>query len=188
MSILPTASNSILRTSKGSFRLPAELKAENTWITVDNREHGDDPPWDMSPMPYEWGTLQTGDFQLRDCPGAGVVERKTLSDYVKCVGRDRDRFERELERMEAFPYRIIIVECDFSALQIQSWRGKVTPQQVIGSTCAWMGRTGILFAGSHDAAADACKRFLYTVARREWRRLRALAGVLEAVDEGEKSD
>lgn len=149
-------------------------------MTVDNREQGDTPPWNMSPLRWEWGTLQTGDFQLRDV-GSAVVERKTLPDLIGCVGRQRARFERELERMRAFEHRIVIVECDFSALQEKNWRGQITSAQAIGSVCGWMGQVGFLFAGSRDAAADACKRFLYTAARREWRKLRALAGgVLEA--------
>lgn len=178
----------ILRTGKGSFRLPAELKTENVWITVDNREKGDKPKWDMDPMPWEWGTLTTGDFALRDLPGCACVERKTLDDLVGCVGKSRARFERELERMKSFRHRVVIVECDFSALQIQSWHGRVKPASVIGSVCSWMGEVGFLFAGSQANAGDAAKRFLYSAARHEWRRLRALAGVLEACDEGNKSD
>ena len=157
-------------------KFPAQPKVENIRIAVDNREQGDVPPWDMAPMPWEWATLATGDFGLLDLPGVACVERKTLPDLVQCVARGRSRFDRELVRMRAFPYRIVIVECNYSALQIQSWHGKVTPAAVIGSVCAWMGQTGFLFAGDAETAADACKRFLYTAAKREWRKLRKLAG------------
>ena len=182
-----TVTDVILRTRKGSFRLSTELKPENTWLKFDNREKGDKPPWPVDPMPWEWGTLQTGDLQLRDLPGVAVVERKTLPDLVQCVGRERARFERELERMQEFRHRIVIVECDYSALQIQSWRGKVTPAMVIASVCGWMGRTGFLFAGSRTNAGDAAKRFLYLAAKKEWKKLRALAGVLE-LETAERAD
>ena len=165
------------------MKLLAELETKNTKVGIDNREQGDVPPWDMAPLPWEWTTLQTGDFQLLNLPGVAVVERKTLPDFIQCVGRERARFERELERMRAFEHRIVIVEADFSALQTQTWRGQITPAQAIGSVCGWMGQVGFLFAGSREAAGDACKRFLYTAARREWRKLRALAGgVLETVE------
>lgn len=69
-------------------------------MLIDSRE-----PW---PHPFaahfsnavrlERGALETGDLALAALPDAAVVERKTVPDLLGCIGRERERFERELKR------------------------------------------------------------------------------------------
>jgi hypothetical protein len=49
----------------------------------------------------EVGTLCTGDYSLAGLTDKVVAERKPLSDLVACLGRERERFERELQRAAA---------------------------------------------------------------------------------------
>ena len=42
--------------------------------------------------------METGDLVLAALPDGAVVERKTASDLVSCIGSGHERFERELKR------------------------------------------------------------------------------------------
>lgn len=44
------------------------------------------------------GSLGVGDYSLEGLADKVAVERKELSDLVQCLGRERERFERELQR------------------------------------------------------------------------------------------
>ncbi|WP_241160230.1 hypothetical protein [Desulfovibrio sp. ZJ369] len=44
------------------------------------------------------GSLTVGDYSLEGLTDKVAVERKELPDLVQCLGRERERFERELQR------------------------------------------------------------------------------------------
>jgi hypothetical protein len=94
-------------------------------IIIDSREQS---PWAWSPADActEIAGLAAGDYalasdteaprragQLR--PVRFAIERKSLEDFLGTISAGWDRFERELDRMAAFPARVVIVEGDFSA-------------------------------------------------------------------------
>ena len=165
------------------IRLPAELRPESVRVIVDSREQN---PWDLSPLSTVAGSLDTGDYALADLPGLVAIERKSPGDFLSCCGSERERFERQLQRLRAYPHRLVVVECGWRYLQRGEWRSKITPKSVVGSTLGWMAAgVPFLFAESHERAQEHVSRFLYIVARREWRRLRSMAGAMESgVDNG----
>jgi hypothetical protein len=65
-------------------------------VSVDTRD-----PWARF-LPEGWElvreNLETGDLVLSALPESAVVERKTASDMARCIGAERDRFEKELKR------------------------------------------------------------------------------------------
>ena len=69
-------------------------------------------------MQYVNDSLKTGDYSLVGFSDPEkhkhtiTEERKSLEDLYGTVGNGRDRFERELERMEKFTYKCIIIEAD----------------------------------------------------------------------------
>lgn len=46
----------------------------------------------------ERGTLSLGDYSLAGLTDRVAVERKSLADLVMCLGKERERFQRELMR------------------------------------------------------------------------------------------
>jgi DNA excision repair protein ERCC-4 len=163
------------------LRMPAEPKPE--WFTIirDNRET-EGTTWDMAPMQQTWGTLPTFDFAIKGAEHCGGIERKELGDLLSCMAGERERFERELTRMLAYPFRAVIVEATWQQLEHGGWRSKVSPESAIGSVLGWQA-AGIpfLFPGNHEAAQKCAARMLFIVARRQWRLCRALAaGIVEA--------
>ena len=127
-------------------------------ILVDTREphgEGDLPhPWAVhwpEGTTVERGTLETGDLAL--------VERKTVPDFLAAMGRERERFERELARSRYCGAFCIIVEGDLRDVILQA-RG-VNHNSIMATVATWTRRYGpILFAGGQHGAADLAYRFL----------------------------
>lgn len=81
-------------------------------ILMDSREQR---PFAFSGPRYEGvavetGTLAVGDYSLAGLTDRVAVERKELSDLVQCLGRERERFERELQRGAALDAFAVVVE------------------------------------------------------------------------------
>ncbi len=62
------------------------------------------------------GTLNTGDYSLEGLTSFVAVERKSLPDLVMCLGKERERFVRELERGRALDAFAVICEGDLYSL------------------------------------------------------------------------
>lgn len=58
-------------------------------------------------------TLETGDYSIEGMEQLVCLERKSLADLVGTLMHHRPRFFRELERMQAYPYRAILVEASY---------------------------------------------------------------------------
>jgi hypothetical protein len=83
-------------------------------ITIDTREQ---TPWHFP----EWvaktriGTVRTGDYCLTGDAGF-AIERKSLDDFCGTISSGWERFCRELDRMEGWPAKVVLVEADFESL------------------------------------------------------------------------
>lgn len=123
-------------------------------LTLDTRE-----PWPHPWQPHlpdgwrmERGTLETGDIALAHVPEGAVIERKTAADLAGCLGRERERFERELRRGRYCGRFIVIVEDDLAAV-ITAARG-IHRNAIIGTVAAWSLRyCPFIFAGNTATAA-----------------------------------
>lgn len=152
--------------------LPAELKPDSVTAIVDTREQR---PLDLTPLRVQVLTLETGDYSILGLEHVVRLERKSLGDLIACVGRERPRFEREVQRLLAFPVRVLVVEASWPQIEMGEWLGKVTPEQVIGSLLGWQAAgLSIHMAGDHGRAGRHAARLLFTIARRRYRELRTL--------------
>ena len=153
-------------------KLPADLTPERVVVVIDSREQ---LPIDVSPMRSQIGTLATGDYGLKAMPHLAAIERKSESDLLGCIGVERERFEREIMRLLAYPVRGIVIESTWERIEAGEWRSKVTPAAALGSLLGWaaMG-IPIFMVGNHERAGQFIARILFTAARREYRKLRGL--------------
>ena len=105
-------------------------------IVIDSREQA--PwAWDQSDAITEIHSLVAGDYALReDCETVKgretlavrfAIERKSLDDFLGTISVGWDRFQRELERMAAFPARVVIVEGDFADCCFSGEEGHISP-------------------------------------------------------------
>ena len=95
------------------------------------------------------------------------IERKSLDDLLSCIGIHRDRFRRELKRLQAYRFRCLVIETDYSTLERGGWRSKIQPASVLGSLAAWQCQYSlpVMLVGTHKAGAEFCERYLYQAAR-----------------------
>lgn len=165
-------------------KIPADIAPEAFTAVIDTREQ---MPLTLAPLQSIRGTLATGDYSVRGLEHVIAIERKSLTDLLGCIGGERERFERELHRMLAYPTRAVVVESEWDILEAGEWSSRVTPASAIGSTLAWMSM-GIpfIFAGTHERAGVIVSRMLFIAARRRYRESRELlAGVFAPSQEGE---
>lgn len=159
--------------------IPADLPVESVTAVIDTRERR---PLNLTPLRVEYGTLATGDYSVRALESVIAVERKSLPDLIGCVGQERERFDREIQRLLGYPVRAVVVEAAWAELELANWRAKITAQAATGSVLGWIAAgVPFLFAGTREGAAKAVSRLLYIAARRRWREARAL--VAEATGE-----
>ena len=108
------------------------------------------------------GSLRTGDYSIEGLTNMVIVERKSLQDIVGCCGQHRDRFKNELHRMQGYKAKCVIVEASLRKLSGGNWRGKMTPNQVLGAIASWRHRFGVefIYADNAEHASAECYRFL----------------------------
>jgi ERCC4-type nuclease len=152
-----------------------QLKPEKITAIVDSREQN---ALDLSPLRCVTDGLSTGDYALAACPDVCRIERKSLDDLLACCGSQRDRFEREIERLLAFPVKVLLIESTWAEIELGQWRSKLTPSQVSGSLIGWAARgIQVELVGSHERAGRFASRLLFTIARRKYRELAAFAEI-----------
>jgi DNA excision repair protein ERCC-4 len=154
------------------MKLPKEPKPENLTAVIDTREQ---LPLDLSPLKVTTGTLATGDYSLAGLESIIAIERKSEPDLLGCIGTDRARFDREVQRLLAYPVRALVIESSWQKLEAGVWRSRVVPKSVIGSLLGWSASgLPIVMAGDHRTAGQYVSKLLYIAARRRWREARAL--------------
>lgn len=148
-------------------------------VVIDTREQH---PFTFDNLRVEPGTLQTGDYSIRGLEHLVAIERKSLDDLLGCVGRDRDRFLRELARLRGFRYRMLVVETDVSTLEAGDWRSKLQPSHVLGSLAAWSAQYSIpiWLGGDHESSGRFTERYLFQCARCITKELTATSALVGA--------
>jgi DNA excision repair protein ERCC-4 len=64
-------------------------------------------------IPTEVRGLASGDYSLDGYENRIAVERKSMVDLFQSVTRERERFERELERLNEFQSAYVVLECEW---------------------------------------------------------------------------
>ena len=80
---------------------------EGFWIVVDTREQA--PYFEGYPQVIV-KKLDVGDYSLKGFEREVAIERKGVNDFLTCVGKERERFQRELERMGGHRLRALVIE------------------------------------------------------------------------------
>ena len=141
---------------------PPHAPGTSPLVLCDTREL----PWSEHPWARYWqgvrverNTLQTGDFALKGFEDVWVVERKAPSDFLACVGGERERFEKELARSRYCGRFLVVVEGSFQNV-IKQARG-IHENAILGTVTAWIRRyCPVLFCDTPELAAGVALRWL----------------------------
>ena len=93
-------------------------------IVVDTREKH---PYSF-PCETVCATMATGDYGILGMEDRVCVERKQVQELFQCVGHDRKRLIREMERLTKFEYPAIVVEGRLASLLKPSTFSRVSPK------------------------------------------------------------
>jgi ERCC4-type nuclease len=124
-------------------------------ILIDTREQ---TPLDFSRyqgVEVERAGLATGDYSAAGLEDFIALERKSLPDLVACIGPERERFERELQRGKALDFFGVAVEATMEDVAAHAYRSRTSPASVMQSVLTFSIRYGthFLWCGSRDRAA-----------------------------------
>lgn len=148
-------------------------------IICDTREPWPHPWAPFLPgVPLQRATLETGDFALAGAECGAVAERKTLTDFLACIGQERARFDKELLRARYVASFCIVVES--TLVEVLHHPSGLHPAAIMGSIAAWTRRGfPVVFAGSPRLAAQFTQRFLFQQITEAQRMLAAIIPTLE---------
>ena len=106
--------------------------------------------------------LKTADYSIIGLENHVCIERKTHIDAFGTIGKGRARFTRELERMSAFDYAAIVIECSMAKFLKPPPYTRLHPRSALNSLIAWSIRYGVHvhFAGNRIFAQTLTLRIL----------------------------
>jgi DNA excision repair protein ERCC-4 len=108
--------------------------------------------YDVDPEP---ATLPVGDYSLPGFEDRAAVERKSLGDLIGCLmGKDRERFERELARGRHYDLFMVVVELSLADVSQGRYRSDMKPQAALQSIITFQVRYRVPFvwAGNRKGA------------------------------------
>ena len=160
--------------------LPCKVGPEQFTAIVDSREQH---PLDLSPLRTEVACLQTGDYSIKYLEDQISIERKSLDDLLACCGRERARFDKEIQRLLSYPTRALVVETTWGDIAAGQWRSSLSPKVVEASLMGWVAKgIPVVLSGDHKTAGRHVARILFIAARRRYIEARQLAlGVAKEV-------
>lgn len=89
----------------------------------------------------EYAHLPTGDYTIDVARDRIAIERKSLEDLYSTIGQHRERFERELVRLNALESASVIVEANLDDIILRPpSHSRLNPQSVYQSVIAWGSR------------------------------------------------
>lgn len=90
--------------------------------------------------------IKTGDYTIEGHRDLVTVERKSLPDLYGSVGKNRDRFEAEYERMSKIKNSVVVIEASFSDVCFRPPEpSRMNPRAVIHTLTGWWMKHGVPF-------------------------------------------
>jgi|SRR6186713_2540039 len=128
-------------------------------VCVDNREQA---PWHFTGIEGDSGEiiivplltgqpLATGDYTIAGLEHRLIIERKSPGDFRGSITADRDRFEREMERMREVVrapgggYAAVVIEASMTDLLTVPESSRVNPVTIARTMQSWSIRYGVHF-------------------------------------------
>jgi DNA excision repair protein ERCC-4 len=122
-------------------------------VLIDTREQ---TPLVFNNLPSQRGTLTTGDYSFIGGESLMAIERKSLEDLVSCCMADnRDRFERELERIRGYRWRHLLVIATEAQAESGAYRSNLNPKSLLHTVRAFEARYDLMVTWEPDAARAA---------------------------------
>lgn len=127
-------------------------------IQIDTREQA---PLSIQRFPIERIGLPCGDYGIKGFSDwtrpAWICERKSLNDLAGSLGKDRERFMREIEKLRQFAFRALVIEATQADVEAHAYRSDISPASILGTLDALAVRAGLHVFWCGDAQGAARK-------------------------------
>ena len=145
-----------------------DLKKTDITILIDSREQ---LPLEFKEAQTEITPLTTGDYSLTNFENEICIERKSLDDLLSSLGKGRERFMREVQRMRGFEYSALVIEAPLGEIVSGNWRSHMNPVSVFGSLQSLSVAHGIhvFWAESRELAASLVEGLLFHYLKKKWK-------------------
>ena len=117
--------------------------------------------------------LPTGDYSLPGFEDHVAVERKALDDLISCfMGKNRERFERELARARRFEFFTVVVESSFQDMAEGNYKSNMRSHAALQTVTSFFIRYSVpfMFCGSREGAEymtySLLSKYLYEIEKR----------------------
>ena len=84
--------------------------------------------------------LITGDYSIFGWHNRVAIERKSHPDIYQTLGQHRDRFEKEMNRLNELEFAAVVLECSWDELLTPPKYSELNPKTVYRTILAWMVR------------------------------------------------
>ena len=127
-------------------------------ILIDTREQT--PFVFPDSMKTSAATLPTGDYTIKGLERYITVERKSLPDLMQSISRDRERFEKELHRMQGYKKRAVIIEAEYRDIVTGQYKSKMSVVAAVATLGAFQQRYNVPFCFCGNYGAVFCASLL----------------------------
>lgn len=133
-------------------------------VVIDTREQ---LPLPISRLPWIRSGLTSGDYSVLGLEHLFAVERKSIPDLVACCcSSERDRFERELERLRGYQFSRLLIVGSREDIENHNYRSSAKPKAVLHSLASFEARyIPVVFSPDPRAAAEQVERWAYWFSR-----------------------
>ncbi len=106
-----------------------------------------------TPVVTQVCALRSGDYSMPGLVGIAAVERKAGTDMVNSLTHERERFDREIERLGRHRYAAIVCEAHLDELSRLS---AIRTSSILGSVASFYARARVatFFVGTPAFGAD----------------------------------
>jgi ERCC4-type nuclease len=139
-------------------------------VIIDSREKA---PWTFTgitsslkgaPRPVviacEFATLKSGDYSIKGFEDQVAIERKSKEDLYSTLGQNRERFEREHERLSWYQCKAVVIEASWNAILTRPPdRSSLNPKSIFGTATSWWIRYGVPWFPMEDRRLAELKTF-----------------------------
>lgn len=150
------------------FVILSDTREQNPWNFQNIRQLKKDGGLPVAVQIQKYA-MTTGDYSIKGFENIIAVERKSKEDFFQCCIHDRERFEKQLTRLNELDHPYLVIECSEHSIMQGLDGSAVNPVAIMQSIIAWQQelcpKVRWWFAYSRNTAEN----WVYRIFERYWR-------------------
>lgn len=146
--------------------MSSKKKDEKKFTIIRDSREQDGCGWRFNASPncdgMETTKLDVGDYAIKGYEDKIMIERKTIGDLWNTLGRDWDRFLREMDRAKNHRMKYLIIEGNLADIDRGYPYSKIPPELIHAKLMSLQVKHNVhvIFAGRIDRARDYVRKLI----------------------------